>query len=407
MKLLKMRIDGALLFEGHRLELDFIATDRVPRDEEGNIADVTPVPGGSSVYTQNVMGIVGVNASGKTTVLNLIRLVLGYLSGAYIMRSFDASSDHFGKLGDRIVVSCIFVDNGAYYLIESILRHSIDALEGARLGDRRAADVFSFEDETLWRASASKMTRKTIADIDLFKNVAELFIKRNGDKGDDKVLDDDRRTFLGDDMSVVSVVTGRRSLPVESLERTLPLVSLPTPVVQAFDASVEYLTWDTEHQVFHLKFKDESSERVLSSAAAAMVLSNGTIMGSELVERAIVTLRSGGYLIVDEMETGLNRSLVGTVIELFASPVTNPKGATLLFSTHYPEILDVLCRKDNVYVLVRNDAHETEVVKYSTRIRRIENKKSDVVINNVIKGSMPKYPDVQAMRDYVCERVNE
>ena len=77
-------------------------------------------------------------------------------------------------------------------------------------------------------------------------------------------------------------------------------------------------------------------------------LSQGSLP-AESLERAIATLRSGRYPIVNEMETGLNRSLVGTVIELFASPVTNPKGATLL----------------------------------------------------------PKYPDVQAMRDYVCKRVNE
>ena len=37
MRLLKLRIDGALLFCDHRLELDFVATDRVPRDEDGNI----------------------------------------------------------------------------------------------------------------------------------------------------------------------------------------------------------------------------------------------------------------------------------------------------------------------------------------------------------------------------------
>ena len=139
---------------------------------------------------------------------------------------------------------------------------------------------------------------------------------------------------------------------------------------------------------------------------AKLVLSNGTIMGCELVERSIAALNAGGYLIVDEMETGLNRALVGTVIELFASPVTNPKGATLLFSTHYPELLDILRRKDNVFILVRDEHYKTEVVKYSDRIGRIENKKSDVVINNVVKGSMPKYPDVQAMRDYVCEHVN-
>lgn len=406
MKLLKMRIDGALLFEDNRLELDFLATDRVPRDEEGNVVDVTPVADGSSIYTQNVMGIVGVNASGKTTALNLVRLVLGYLSGSYIMRSFEQTSDQFGKLANRIAISCIFSEKGNCYLIESRLRHLSGLSDGVRLGDRRSSDAFAFEDEVLWKVPVSRVTRKAIVDIDLFKQHAELFMRRNGEEGDDRTLDKAHRTFLGDDMSIVSIVTGMRGMPVESLERTLPLVSLPTPVVQAFDASVEYLKWDVENQVFHLKFKNESSERVLGAAAAAMVLSNGTIMGAELVERAIAALKSGGYLIVDEMETGLNRSLVGTVIELFASPATNPKGASLLFSTHYPELLDVMRRKDNLYVLVRNAEYKTEVVKYSTQVKRIENKKSDVVINNVIKGSMPKYPDVQAMRDYVCERVN-
>ena len=158
--------------------------------------------------------------------------------------------------------------------------------------------------------------------------------------------------------------------------------------------------------MFHLKFKGERAERVMNVAIATSVLSNGTVLGAELVNQAITALRNGGYLIVDEIETGLNRSLVGTVIELFASPVTNPHGATLLFSTHYSELLDVLRRKDNVFVLVRDDSFRTELIKYSERINRIENKKSDVIINNVIKGSMPKYPDVQAMREYVCEHIN-
>ena len=193
---------------------------------------------------------------------------------------------------------------------------------------------------------------------------------------------------------------------MESPERTLPLTSLPTPVVQAFDPSVEYLVWNKENQVFHLKFKGERAERVMNVAIATSVLSNGTVLGAELVNQAITALRNGGYLIVDEIETGLNRSLVGTVIELFASPVTNPHGATLLFSTHYSELLDVLRRKDNVFVLVRDDSFRTELIKYSERINRIENKKSDAIINNVIKGSMPKYPDVQAMREYVCEHIN-
>lgn len=108
MKLLKLRIDGVTLFKDKRLELDFIAADRVLSDEEGNYADVFPLPVGSSLYSQNVMGVVGVNASGKTTTLNLVRFVLGYMSGSFVMRRFATGSDVLGNLERQINVSCVF-----------------------------------------------------------------------------------------------------------------------------------------------------------------------------------------------------------------------------------------------------------------------------------------------------------
>ncbi len=405
MRLLKLRVDGLTLFKNKRLELDFIATDRVSRDEEGNVSDVTQLAGGSAVYTQNVMGIVGVNAAGKTTVLNLVRFVLGYMSGNYVMRQFATGANLMGKLEDRMTISCAFYEKGSYYLIESWLKAAAKRGDSTRMVEGSLVAPLVFEDEWLW-ACPARMSRKAILDIDQLKSDSTLLLKRNGGAGDEHVLNDAQRTFLGDDMSIVTIITGRKSVPVEYPERSLPLVNLPTPVVQAFDSSIEYLNWNNENQVFHLKFKDEPAERVVNASVATAMLSNGTVLGAELVDRAIGALKSGGYLIVDEIETGLNRSLVGTVIELFASPVTNPHGATLLFSTHYSELLDVLRRKDNVIVLVRNESFETEVIKYSDRIARIENKKSDVIINNVIKGSMPKYPDVRAMRNYVRERVN-
>ena len=157
--------------------------------------------------------------------------------------------------------------------------------------------------------------------------------------------------------------------------------------------------------MFHLKFKGEI-ERVVGMEAAVAMLSRGTIEGAELIDHAIGVLKQGGYFIVDEIEESLNRSLVATVIELFASPVTNPHGAQLVFSTHYPEILDSVRRKDAVYVLVRDEGWRTSVLKYSDSINRIENKKSAVINNNIIRGAMPRYPDVQAMRDYVRACVN-
>lgn len=402
MQLLKIRVDGAELFKEDRFELDFIASDRVPRDDEGNVADVTPVREGSSVYTQNVIALVGVNASGKTTALNIVRFILGYMSGPYVMRRFALSDDCLGKMSSRLSISCVFAEKGDYYLIESKLDRATNSSDG-----EPRFDSYAFTDEVLWKYTSANASRKIILDIDGFKRGSQVLLNRNGAKDDPTSLDDAQRTFLGDDMSIVSIVTGKKLVQVDSLKRSLPLTTLPTPVVQAFDPSVEYLNWNGDNQVFHLKFKNEPEERIVNAAVASSVLSNGTVLGAELVNRAIGALKRGGYLIVDEMETGLNRSLVGTVVGLFASPVTNPHGATLLFSTHYPELLDSLKRKDNVFLLVRDGSFDTKVVKYSDRIHRIENKKSEVVINNVIKGSMPRYPDVQAMRSYVCEHVNE
>jgi AAA15 family ATPase/GTPase len=181
--------------------------------------------------------------------------------------------------------------------------------------------------------------------------------------------------------------------------------TLATPVVQAFDPSVERLDWDSQNEVYTLQFKGER-ERVVDRNVAALLLSRGTVFGAEMVNCAMEVLACGGYLLVDEMEEAINRSLVATVIDLFASPVTNPHGAQLVFTTHYPELLDVLHRKDNVYLLVRGGDHRTEAVRYSDRVRRIENKKSEVVLSDLIQGTMPRYPDVRAMRDHVRSYVN-
>jgi hypothetical protein len=140
---------------------------------------------------------------------------------------------------------------------------------------------------------------------------------------------------------------------------------------------------------------------------AVAMLSKGTLLGAEIVDHAISMLRFGGCLIVDEIETSLNRSLVGVILGLFASPATNPRGAQLVFSTHYPKLLDLLHRKDDVYLLRKTQDYKTEIVKYSDCGVRIENKKSEAFINNIIKGAMPRYPDVQDMREYVLEHVNE
>ena len=184
MKLLKLRIDGVTLFKDKRLELDFIASDRVSRDEEGNVADVFPLPVGSSIYSQNVMGVVGVNASGKTTTLNLVRFVLGYMSGSFVMRRFATGSDVLGNLERQVNVACVFFEKGSVYLIESRLRK----VDDVTAEDTSFAESLAFENEWLWRCPVSRVSRKVVLNIERLKDVSEPILVREGPDGGNLVL---------------------------------------------------------------------------------------------------------------------------------------------------------------------------------------------------------------------------
>jgi len=401
MRLLRMSVSGVSLYRDDTLELNLFASDRVPRVDGEPIADVTQVDGTTSIFSQNVVGISGVNASGKTVTLGLVRLVLDLLAGDVSMRGFGGQRLTLGKTGEVIRVSATFSHDGSLYLVESRLRKSGRNV----LSHGTLASTFSFEDETLWRLNAKRPNRRMVADESAFGASAEVVRTRHGDAGDPAALTDAELALLGPHRSIVSAVTGRIRATVATPLRELPARTLAAPVVQAFDPNVERLEWDEENEVYILKFRGER-ERVVDRNVARALLSRGTVYGVELVEQATDVLSCGGYLLVDEMEEAINRSLVATVIDLFASPVTNPRGAQLVFTTHYPELLDVLHRKDCVYLLVRGEDARAEAVRYSDRVGRIENKKSEVVLSDLIRGTMPRYPDVRAMREYVRGRVN-
>lgn len=405
MKLLKIQVQGVPLFKNDTFELDLYAKDRVPLPEDETLApnDVFKLTKNDAIYSQNIIGLAGVNATGKTTALNLIYLVLTILTQPTVVRGFvNSTASRIGKINKEVTIQAIFWQDGHYYLLESVLEH---ALGPNKENDTLFVDTFSFIDETLWQFRGSRISRSNLASFENFKEKSQVITRRNGPEDDKTVLPENVRAFLNDGLSIVFPLIKREDVYIEGRNKKLPEKTLSTPIVQAFDNSVEYLEWNAESSVYKLKFFNEP-EQIVSADVANAILSRGTVEGAELVTRAVDVLKKGGCLVIDEIEEALNRSLVSTAIDLFASPVTNPHGAQLFFSTHYPQLLDSVHRKDNIYVLVRNENYKTEAIKFSDKVKRIENKKSEVIMANLIKGSTPRYPDVQAMRDYVRNYVN-
>lgn len=178
--------------------------------------------------------------------------------------------------------------------------------------------------------------------------------------------------------------------PYTRLQPGVPVGSAPVPNLPGL--------WMDKDGI-HLKFRNEGKEREVTPNSLVNMVSSGTLRGGALVGRALETLRAGGYLIVDELENSINKQLVFAIMDLFASPVTNPHGATLLFSTHYPELLDHFTRKDSIWFAVR-DGKGFALRNLGAYLGRTDLKKSVSFFANRVPGTAPSYAAVRALQDY-------
>jgi hypothetical protein len=78
--------------------------------------------------------------------------------------------------------------------------------------------------------------------------------------------------------------------------------------------------------------------------------SDGTRALVNLLHYALVALRDGSLLLVDELDRALHTRLAAELVRLFTSPDSNPHGAQLLLTTHDNGLLDVLRRDEIVFV---------------------------------------------------------
>ena len=58
--------------------------------------------------------------------------------------------------------------------------------------------------------------------------------------------------------------------------------------------------------------------------------------------------------------------------------------------------MNTFVRKDNIYITRKRNDGTLEAVKYSDEIERNELLKSNVILGNLIKGTVPKYASMKA-----------
>ena len=151
MRLLKIVVDGLMLFK-EKIDIDFYAEQRVSGD---NNEMVSPCFG--SIYTNNVMSIVGINASGKTSLLKVISFVIEFINGESINNIVNKD---ILKETDKVIIEAYFYDtnNGVCKLESEIIR----------VWDNEIDSRYVVRAEHLWIKKISKVKSKK--DLLVFKD---------------------------------------------------------------------------------------------------------------------------------------------------------------------------------------------------------------------------------------------
>ena len=399
MRILAFDLKGLRLYDKGALRMILFAEDRITDGSFTHRLQGTTSPLG--IVT--AIGISGINASGKTTDLRLLSLIINIARGASLGTQRSTIDSLMDILEPTITARIIFEEDGDAWLLNATLRR-------ADHNEATADSPLVFEKERLCQYAGRSLSkirlRRTIdGDEESWVTVATRGMNKSGDE---KELAEDVKRFLPPDRSLMSgILRAKETMVTICLQNPLQMsipVTPPSQVVRLFDPTIEHLEV-SDHQ-FHIKFRNEKLERNCDPSQAMAMISAGTFRGTSLAQHAIETLAQGGYLLFDEIENSINKQLVFAIIDLFSSPATNPHGAVLVFSTHYPELLDHFTRKDNIWFAVRHENAGFQLVRYNKLVTRGELKKSVQFMSGALQGTAPSAASISALRSYVKDTVH-
>ena len=383
MKLLKLTAVGLPLFK-EKLELSFIASQRVNEDTKDKLFRLNE---NYNYYVNNVNAVIGINASGKTSVLKVILLALNILDNEPL--NHCPTVDILGEAKEAVLDLYFISNNDDVCRLRSVISYSSE--------DNR----YYFKDEQFWIKPLSGVkTKKELVDF----NNYNPFNIRNSDEA-----------FLADDTSIIIAYNkthGQRSFVVDLLFMTnyniLGITSQISPdVIRFLDPTIEDLKLvhtDTKTTV-KLKFYGKDWINLPDYFELDNYLSSGTIKGISIFTVATEVFKRGGYMIVDELENHFNHEIVATLIKLFMNSSVNKKGGTLIFSTHYPEILDEFDRNDSITITRNRNGITAE--NLSDILKRNDIKKSDAYQSGYLDGTVPAYEAYAKLKNSIKDAVME
>ncbi len=357
--LLEFFIQNIKEYEDSSCSFSFIPLQKVYDDVDAD-SSVSRIQG--SLYDNKILAISGINASGKTSLLSLIEFML-----EVFLCNQALNADNPRKVLDRfydskpIVINVLYSSDGNLYRIISVINKQ----------DGR----FVFEDERILRFAKSLVSKRTVSDMANYINI----LRRTE-------LSMEQRSFLESDKSIIFASVNESDSPrvFSYQESSLPdsrMIQLAADaIIPYLDSSIERINVKAEN--LYCVYRRGRAPEELSYMELISSLSSGTLRGIGFFARILTVLKYGGYLLVDEIEDNLNKTIVVNIIELFMRKKTNPHGAHIVFTTHYQELLDILARNDSIYIATRDPEWNLVIRNLAEFLKRRDVKRSDLLFSN-------------------------
>ena len=368
MKILRITAQGLPLFK-EDLDICFYAQQRVSEDDKNNLYNMI-----ENYYLHSACAFIGINASGKTSVLKVVNLALSIIKNEPINHAETKSILGGAK---KATICTYFYDKRNY---ACCLETEITAKKS-----KNGEYIYSIISERLWeKPIASVRSKKYLTD---FAGMKPTAIRNQ----DEIYLPDDVSFIIAHNKKVNDTVEVFSLLSYTNIN-VLPFTEdIPLEVIAFLDPTIEKLCFEqVEGKIFiHLKFKNEEEIILNNASDLEQYLSSGTIKGIITFSMVKEVLQSGGYLLVDEIENHFNKEIVTTLVRFFMDSRFNQNGGILIFTTHYPELLDEYDRNDGIYI-VRN-CNGITVENLSYILNRNDIKRSDAYQSGFLEGTTPTY----------------
>ena len=368
MKILRITAQGLPLFK-EDLDICFYAQQRVSEDDKNNLYNMV-----ENYYLHSACAFIGINASGKTSVLKVINLALSIIKNEPINHAETKSI--LGGAKKATICTCFYDERKYVCCLETEI-----TAKKSKTGEY----MYSILSEKLWeKPIASVRSKKYLTD---FAGMKPTAIRNQ----DEIYLPDDVSFIIAHNKKVNDTVEVFSLLSYTNIN-VLPFTEdIPLEVIAFLDPTIEKLCFEqVEGKTFiHLKFKDEEEIILNNAVNLEQYLSSGTIKGIITFSMVKEVLQSGGYLLVDEIENHFNKEIVTTLVRFFMDSRFNKNGGILIFTTHYPELLDEYDRNDGIYIVRNRNGITVENLSYI--LTRNDIKRSDAYQSGFLEGTTPTY----------------